>query len=60
MLEVAAAAGEIELKYHEGVRLLYVESSQLYLFSSWAAEKPGTNPATRQEIEYFRANSTAH
>ena len=31
MLELAAAAGEIELKYREGVRLLYVEPGQLHL-----------------------------
>lgn len=43
MLEVAAAAGEIELKYREGVRVLYVEPSQLHLLPTWTAETFGTN-----------------
>lgn len=38
MLELAAAVGEIELKYREGVRLLYVEPGQLHLLPSWSAE----------------------
>jgi hypothetical protein len=58
MLELAAAAGEIELKYHEGVRLLYVEPSELYLLPAWAAQTFGTNTATGQAIEYFGANPT--
>ena len=58
MLELAAAVGEIELKYREGVRLLYVEPGQLHLLPSWSAETSGTNKATRQETEYFGANPT--
>ena len=60
MLELAAASGEIELKYREGVRLLYVEPSELYLLPTWAAKTSGTNSATRQETEYFGANATLH
>ena len=43
MLELAAAAGEIELKYREGVRLLYVEPGELHLLPTWAAETSRTN-----------------
>lgn len=58
MLELAAAAGEIELKYREGVRLLYVEPSQLYVLPAWAAETDATNSATRPETKYYRATPT--
>lgn len=58
MLELAAASGEIELKYHEGVRLLSVESGELYLFPARATQADGTNSATRSQTEYFGAHST--
>jgi hypothetical protein len=57
MLELAAAAGEIELKYREGVRLLYVEPGELHLLPPRTAETFGTNPTTRSEIEYFGEDS---
>jgi len=58
MLEVAAAAGEIELKYLDESGLQYVEPSELHLLPTWTAETFVTNSATRSETEYFRANPT--
>ncbi len=44
-----AAAGEIQLKYREGVRLLYVEPGELHLLPTWAAETARTNKGREAE-----------
>ncbi len=60
MLEVAAAAGEIELKYlDESGFCMWSPVSYTY-FPRGQQKSLEQTKAQRQEIEYFGANSTAH